>query len=390
MKTSAYAPLQGSRSIRLLSLSPSRRATAKIRCTIEEVSLDDNPDYEALSWEWGDAIDTETILLNGLQHNVPKNLTEALRQYRLDDQPRLLWVDAVCINQADLHERSLQICLMREIYRQATVVQVWLGPMRRKEELDVFPIFEEMARGLSIRQLYHQQVVGRVAPPISPEDFEETYMPEHWDTVKSGYDSDFFGKLFRFFDLGWWERLWVLQEVVVARTVLLRWGIKTIALTTLFSAHDSIRADLQEYYHVTAGTFGERVVAGYLNIVAERLELIQYLQILQSATENVDQNLREQQVYCLLIEILALCRTREASDPRDKIYGLLRLLPREVSLQIQPSYSQPEKLVFVDLACLILRMTRSFMLFSCLSREDDTWIPSSIGPTTTLSTLTRA
>ena len=179
----------------------------------------------------------------------------------------------------------MQICLMRDIYRQATVVQVWLGPMLSKADLDVFPIFEMMAQGIRIRKLYHQHFVGRIGSPISLEDFKKTYAPDdalNGPAAADGVDAEFFGKLPRFFDLGWWDRLWVLQEVVVARKVLLRWGTNTIALTTLFDSHGSMRADLRRNYHVTANAIGRGVIEEYLKTFTRKLDLIQYLQSLQS------------------------------------------------------------------------------------------------------------
>lgn len=381
MEIPVYDPLPSARHIRLLRLSPSTLATANIICTTEPVSLDDEPMYEAVSWEWGDTENTETIRLNGLQRNVPKNLAEALRQYRQVDEPRPLWADAICINQADLLERSRQICLMHDIYRKATVVQVWLGPMLSDRDLDVLPIFETLAQGTNVGQLYRQGVVrSSAATRLSLEPWWETDARDDTDIMKvpdaaDGLDLEFFDKLLSLFELGWWSRVWVLQEVVVAQTVLLRWGNMEIALPTLFKAHEIMKSDVMLHYDVASFAFGEEKVGKYLSKAAITLELIQYLQNLQSAAADTDPASIVQEAYSLLIETLALCRTHHASDPRDHLYGLLGMLSPEISSQIQPSYLQPESRVFADLACKILEGTKSLMLFSCLSPEDEKWIP---------------
>lgn len=58
---------------------------------------------------------------------ITENLHSALTQLRLVDQPRLIWIDQLCINQSDLEERSSQVLLMCDIYHGAQEVVVWLG-----------------------------------------------------------------------------------------------------------------------------------------------------------------------------------------------------------------------------------------------------------------------
>ena len=85
------------------------------------------PDYEALSYVWGDRESPKTISIDGCVQEVTENLEAALQQLRLSDAPRRLWVDALCINQEDSKEKSHQIQKMRHIYRRASGVLVWLG-----------------------------------------------------------------------------------------------------------------------------------------------------------------------------------------------------------------------------------------------------------------------
>ncbi|KAH8701244.1 heterokaryon incompatibility protein-domain-containing protein, partial [Phaeosphaeriaceae sp. PMI808] len=116
-------------------------------------SLSAHPDYIALSYTWGNANDTSpalcdgkkikiTAFCDGKKINITKNLREALWQLRESRnslarkflsknrlaQPLYFWIDAVCINQSDKEEKSCQVGLMADIYRQAYNVIVWLGP----------------------------------------------------------------------------------------------------------------------------------------------------------------------------------------------------------------------------------------------------------------------
>ncbi|KAK3942808.1 heterokaryon incompatibility, partial [Diplogelasinospora grovesii] len=83
--------------------------------------------YEALSYTWGDPRVTEPVLLNGQEYHATTNLRCALEYLRLPDRKRTLWVDALCINQADNDERCREVQRMGDIYSKAERLTVWLG-----------------------------------------------------------------------------------------------------------------------------------------------------------------------------------------------------------------------------------------------------------------------
>jgi hypothetical protein len=91
------------------------------------VSHDNSLAYEALSYVWGDPKDHFRIRLNGKDHILTFNLFTALNQLQHPHEERLLWVDALCINQASNSERSQQVALMADIYKSASLCRVWLG-----------------------------------------------------------------------------------------------------------------------------------------------------------------------------------------------------------------------------------------------------------------------
>lgn len=85
--------------------------------------------YEALSYFWGSKNRFEdAIMADGRTIPIAKNLSIALRHLRHQTEKRQLWIDALCINQADKNERSSQIALMGDIYRRANCVIAWIGP----------------------------------------------------------------------------------------------------------------------------------------------------------------------------------------------------------------------------------------------------------------------
>ena len=118
----------------LLTLFPGL-ADSLLEGTLDIVSLDTNPYYEALSYVWGSPSVREHIILSEKRLSITENLASALRNLRYESEARVLWVDAICINQADIDERSQQVSNMVFIYQQAHRVLVYVG--ERTEDSDL-------------------------------------------------------------------------------------------------------------------------------------------------------------------------------------------------------------------------------------------------------------
>lgn len=110
-------------------LKPLSGSSNSLSFEISHISLLSKPRYGALSYTWGPPGDASTVLLNGQSFPIRQNLYDALQQIqssKLFDE--YLWIDAICISQGKdddaLHERSLQITLMTQIYEQATKILV--------------------------------------------------------------------------------------------------------------------------------------------------------------------------------------------------------------------------------------------------------------------------
>ncbi|KAL9045628.1 MAG: hypothetical protein Q9214_001358 [Letrouitia sp. 1 TL-2023] len=127
----ALAKLAGQQSFRVMTLLPGK-AYDPISCEMQVYDLSSAPDYEALSYCWGK--DEEAyISISGRALRVTRNLKKALTYLRRKNRPRKLWIDSICINQSDNDEKSLQVLLMRDIYRRATRTVVWLSELKRVE-----------------------------------------------------------------------------------------------------------------------------------------------------------------------------------------------------------------------------------------------------------------
>ncbi|KAK0701126.1 heterokaryon incompatibility protein-domain-containing protein, partial [Lasiosphaeris hirsuta] len=125
---SLYSPLRSQlREVRVIHLLPSDNFDHDIHCELRAVSLDTNPEYEALSYVWSTPPGTGFITVSGQPMEVTANLLAALRRLRCRQKTRVVWADAICINQADMDERCAQVLLMGDIYRLTKGVLIWLG-----------------------------------------------------------------------------------------------------------------------------------------------------------------------------------------------------------------------------------------------------------------------
>jgi hypothetical protein len=188
-----YVPLsKGPESIRLLRLLPSEIEVAELQVELLEYSLQGSRpsghSYEALSYVWG-GLDTTQLIRVGDEHlDVTPNLYAALLRLRDSTFPRILWIDAVCINQKDHEEKERQIQSMAKIYSNAKRTIVWLG-----EEADGSSDAIEAIR------------VAGLGPSIIPIDEDDSDVEEAIDEDNSDVEEAIDALLRR----KWFQRIWV-------------------------------------------------------------------------------------------------------------------------------------------------------------------------------------
>ncbi|KAK0640643.1 heterokaryon incompatibility protein-domain-containing protein, partial [Cercophora newfieldiana] len=126
-----YHPLdEASQKIRLLRIHPPSEESSEIECTLYTARLDDNPQFTALSYAWGDPDITQTITVNGFPLEVTENLATALKHIQGTNVRPILdafWADGICIDQSNVKERGHQVALMGQLYRNAQLVYSWVG-----------------------------------------------------------------------------------------------------------------------------------------------------------------------------------------------------------------------------------------------------------------------
>ncbi|KAI8268636.1 Heterokaryon incompatibility protein 6, OR allele [Colletotrichum sp. SAR11_239] len=115
------------REIRLVRLRQPR-APSTLSLELRTVSLDDEEaSYSPLSYVWGSSSGPQQIEINGQPFHVTQNLHDSLQQLSRDGVDSWLWIDAICIQQSDLEEKTHQVGMMRDIFSNAATVYIWLG-----------------------------------------------------------------------------------------------------------------------------------------------------------------------------------------------------------------------------------------------------------------------
>ncbi|KAF4470475.1 ankyrin repeat [Fusarium albosuccineum] len=202
-----YQPLTKTNSIRVLELHPGRPGDI-LRFDLNEVQLNVNASFEALSYEWQDKFGSVPVQCNNEQLLVTPNCKAAMERLRLDSGPRYLWIDAICINQANTKERNQQVAMMTDIYRAATSVLMWLGEETEstRTAFEVLPMMAK-ARNMFLR------ASGKL-PLDSPSVGEDDDPHELVKRLLQGKGVvEAFSNLLR---RTYWSRAWIFQEIVLA------------------------------------------------------------------------------------------------------------------------------------------------------------------------------
>jgi hypothetical protein len=229
-----YPKLPGPEYIRLIHLYPAGNQPSILNASLEVHKLDAQCDYEAISYTWGDYSDPNgTIVLNGQVLKTTLNLYAALMAYSYTDRVRVLWADAVCINQMDAAEKAQQVSIMSDIYSMAKTVQVWLAPHSQATNtaLEFMKQLSLRAEDLGIsKDVDHPRVMqGYPTLSISNEAAAEL--------IHLAIEACVDYLLFR----SWHNRIWIIQEVALASKLVVSCGHARIDWTDYARALEVLR-----------------------------------------------------------------------------------------------------------------------------------------------------
>lgn len=191
-------------SLRLLTLLPGSLGS-QLHATLHAASLYAAMKYDALSYTWGDNTEGRTITVNHT-HRIPltDNLYRALRRLQRRDAPRIVCVDALCINQKNLAERQSQVEFMGAIYRNAKYVDVWLGEPQRSHSV------------ATTGSIWHEWSFCRTWANDWSRNWPEK---SRVATILARKEVEVFEDAISCTSPKWYERAWVAQEFLLASRV---------------------------------------------------------------------------------------------------------------------------------------------------------------------------
>ncbi|KAH5332295.1 hypothetical protein HBI23_071800 [Parastagonospora nodorum] len=304
-----YEPLDfHNKTLRLLEVSSDAPGTI-IRCNVRAVHLSDKPVYAALSYTWDTSVDCDIVMCNDKPLQVRRNLSNFLHEFRtkLGNSNISLWVDAICINQADILERNHQVAQMRDIYSNAVAVISWLGQTFH----DVSTAFGMVAGAQKLTF-------------TDGQDNRGTRSGRQWKALA------------RLLNRPYWTRVWIIQEFLVAKSLEIWCGRHKAAWTDV----EHICQSLQRFAELSMPHPESQFV----------LESRGYVLSQQKLDWCLDHNVSVPQYRHTLSQLLEVYSASQSSDIRDKVYALLGVAHDVVGNEhpITVDYSKTSAQVLVD------------------------------------------
>ncbi|KAK4167354.1 ankyrin repeat-containing domain protein [Cladorrhinum sp. PSN259] len=316
-------------SVRLLRLLPHSDENSPIECQVFTATLSDSwstHPYEALSYVWGSADNPQLVSINDSKRLVTGNLHAALSHLRDPFIDRTLWIDAICINQEDDEEKGRQVGLMAKIYAKAIRVVVWLG--KAADDSD------------------HALRAIRKAAEEHNTDF--VIGDTNQDTNYNSTLDETQHAILKLLERPWFQRIWVLQEVAAARSILIKCGPTEIdghafgacigVLGRSFETRPDLQASIpQVVYLIRGAVFRPRHEAS-------------------PSGGSSSLGIRP------LGELVDMHHTRQATVPLDKVYALLGISSdNPYAAGLEADYSSSWKDLFQKLIsfCLSSQMSVS-------------------------------
>lgn len=277
-------------SIRLLRLLPGEDRQ-RVCCEISEHPLTDMLSYNAISYAWGAGPPQHHVMLSGHEFAIRKNLWRFLCQARRSTKmrDRLIWIDALCIDQSNNAERTHQVGLMAEIFSRANCVIVWLGPSYGDSDLAMQSLRKSECYWTTKNRMAtlwaKPHAVGLVGLCVRP----------------------------------YWRRLWVFQELALAKRAIVMCG------------HIVVPYESVESFLMLARTIRPRPRA------AERIE---HAAFIGSPALLMAQEKQALPYKTPLWDLISATQALRCAEPRDKVYALLGVASRGIE-GINANYDLP-------------------------------------------------
>ncbi|KAK5163884.1 uncharacterized protein LTR77_010278 [Saxophila tyrrhenica] len=408
-KAPQYVPLQADREIRVLIVKKGT-GSQRLRCSLERRPLIGDLPYEALSYTWGAPMRTryydknlagnrherspesylaaliggyvwsasngnarpdtqledfdesalaepQKVMIDGVKCDVTGNLASALLQLRVPSEDRVLWVDAVCINQSDIQEKSEQVSFMDTIYQRCETVRIWLGPAADGSDVAM--------------QLIELLWAWKCECTDGVSMLTDSPTPEMLSTIE-----DLTILLMR----PWFTRRWTVQELAFASKAVVHCGARSVEWQKMAYAISFLRDHRLEINYLRIKNLHMAVSPtlyrrGYLQTLAAETSLFVCEKIIRANPVPGQQVERLADIETLVCGLHAL--QVSAEYPHDTIYALLSLANDTTNAPDRwyTDYAKPASDLFIEFVEWAIEMSGSL---NVICRP---WAPSGEGLT---------
>lgn len=177
---------------------------APLRCHVHTASLSRDPDYEAVSYVWGDPKQTTGIEIDGRDVQISMNLATLLQRIRHSNKKRGIWADQICIDQGNVDEKTAQVHMMGDVYSKCRQCLIWMG-----EIPESIPASDVEAAMHLLKYMATPENIHAPSCLTSNDEFRKVF--KVLCEIHPHRNS-------------WWSRIWTVQEVILPRKKTIIWG----------------------------------------------------------------------------------------------------------------------------------------------------------------------
>ncbi|KAL8952257.1 MAG: hypothetical protein Q9222_001821 [Ikaeria aurantiellina] len=351
-----YEALSKPRHIRLLKLLPADSKSDDITCTLEQAGLDDNTQYEALSYTWGNPVERSKLYCNGKTLSVTKNLGTALRYLRPQSEPRSLWVDAICINQADIEERNQQVALMRDVYSSAFQVIAWLGEEHSSDSAAMWFGDPKPLPANSSTNEKTRKILGL-----------QSRLPS--SLISARY----------LIQRPWFSRAWIIQEAALAKNLQVQCGEKLIDWESLYANLKLLDGMVDAKGAQVTFNNDHYARLEFIESTRQRMKAENIRSAAKSPRDMKDQPQDRSPFLTQFHAAVVSGRSYGATDPRDHIYALTGLVDVQDLGPLSVDYSLTYDTIIRNFVRYIIQQTSSLTALGQVDSQSTTrkqsWIP---------------
>ncbi|KAF9885371.1 hypothetical protein FE257_012988 [Aspergillus nanangensis] len=328
-----YSRLPDGAFTRVIVLRPATTIGEELFCDIQFLDLNQQAyKYDALSYVWGSHDLLESLNCNGQTIRITAHVASALRRFRSQLVPRVLWIDALCINQRDTTEKARHVHLMSAIYQRARCALVYLGSPERGQEKYIYFL------------LRLSQTTESYGTAVTNADKNNQSIRDTLTEVFGTQDLTHVEKMTK---IPWFTRRWIVQEAALAKTCVVFFG-RSIAP--------------MEPVHIAMAMLSNSAV---LPPKVNRGAMDNMLTI--NAVQNYRKRFIGQPADYTILDVLINCHAADTSEPRDRLYALLSIAPDTSTgdIPVHPDYENFVGDIYTDFAMACLRKSPTLDILHC-------------------------